>query len=145
MDRPVMPIGITMSIIVRVRGIVDANVIGPLCQRNNCEFWSQTFIPKTSLLGSHWGPSIHQMQEFDIKFNISTMSLFVFYNCFSFMHCINTSVVSVILMGWGYKLFKKIGFESHESYISSGFYMKVSSCMTIDVGTIPRDKHSMAA
>ncbi len=42
----VMPIGITMSIIVRVKGIVDANVIGLSCQRNNCEFWSQTFIPK---------------------------------------------------------------------------------------------------
>lgn len=49
----VIPTGITMSIIVKVRGIVDANVIGPSCQRNNCEFWSQTFIPKTSLLGSH--------------------------------------------------------------------------------------------
>jgi hypothetical protein len=95
-------------------------------------------------LGSHWGPSIHQIQEFDIKSNISTMSLVVFYNCLSFMHCINTSVVSVILMGWGNKLFKKLGFESHESYISSGFYMKVPSCMTINVGTIPRDKHSMA-
>jgi hypothetical protein len=52
-ERIVMPIGMTMSIIVRVRGIVDANIIGPSCQRNNCEFWSQTFIPKTSLLGSH--------------------------------------------------------------------------------------------
>jgi hypothetical protein len=59
------------------------------------------------------------------------------------MHCINTSVVSVIPMRFGNKLFKKLGFESHESYTSFGFYMKVPSCMTIDVGTIPRDKHSM--
>jgi hypothetical protein len=49
----VMPIGITTSIIVRVRGIVDASIIGLSCQRNNCEIWNQTFIPKTSLLGSH--------------------------------------------------------------------------------------------